>query len=96
LAIPTFTFGSNDVVQSSILLFHMTGTNETRISVKFAFTDTGARRLSEFYRTHSVGDDVRWQSGSFVQSFKLDDRKFFGREGFGGCRNQTPRRLWLD
>ena len=84
LAIPTFTFGSNDVVQSSIMIFHKTDTNVTRVAVKFAFTDTGAKRLEEFYRAHTIGEEVCWQSGNFVQPFKLDDRKFFGREGFLG------------
>jgi hypothetical protein len=82
LAIPTFTFGSNDVVQSSIMVFHPTDTNETGVTVKFTYTDTGAKRLEEFYRAHTVGEDVRWQSGSFVHPFKLEHRKSFGREGF--------------
>src|SRR5271169_5871943 len=74
LAIPTFTVGSNDVVQSSIMLFRVAGTNETRVTVKFAFTDAGAKRLEEFYRAHTIGEDFRWQSGSFVHPSKIDDR----------------------
>jgi hypothetical protein len=93
LAIPTFTVGSNDVVQSSIMLFRVAGTNETRVSVKFAFTDAGAKRLADFYRAHTVGEDVRWQSGSFVHPFKLDDRKFFGREGFWGLPETDAKAL---
>src|SRR5690349_493194 len=58
--IPIFTVTSNDVAQSSIMVFRTRGTNETRVSIKFAFTDTGAKRLEEFYRTHSVGEEVRW------------------------------------
>jgi len=96
LAIPTFTVGSNDVVQSSIMLFRVAGTNETRVSVKFAFTDAGAKRLADFYRAHTVGEDVRWQSGSFVHPFKLDDRKFLAVKVSGVCRRQTPRHLRLD
>jgi len=82
LAIPTFTVGSNDVVQSSIMVFHLTGTNQTGVTVKFAFTDTGAKRLQEFYRAHTIGEDFLWRSGGFVHPSKLDDRNFFGREGF--------------
>ena len=93
LAIPTFTVGSNDVVQSSIMLFHLTGTNETRVTVKFAFTDTGAKRLEEFYRAHTIGEDFLWQSGSFVHPSKLDDRKFFGREGFWGLPETDAKAL---
>jgi hypothetical protein len=93
LAIPTFTVGSNDVVQSSIMLFRVAGTNETRVSVKFAFTNAGAKRLADFYRAHTVGEDVRWQSGSFVHPFKLDDRKFFGREGFWGLPETDAKAL---
>jgi hypothetical protein len=93
LAIPTFTVGSSDVVQSSIMLFRVAGTNETRVSVKFAFTNAGAKRLADFYRAHTVGEDVRWQSGSFVHPFKLDDRKFFGREGFWGLPETDAKAL---
>jgi hypothetical protein len=93
LAIPTFTFGSNDVVQSSIMVFNLSGTNETRVTVKFAFTDTGAKRLEDFYRTHTIGEDVLWQSGSFVHPSKLDDRKFFGREGFWGLPETDAKAL---
>src|SRR5690349_2734253 len=63
--IPTFTVTSNDVAQSSIMVFSTRGTNETRVTIKFAFTDTGAKRLEEFYRTHSVGEEVRWEIGTF-------------------------------
>jgi hypothetical protein len=93
LAMPTFTFGSNDVVQSSIMVFHLTGTNQTGVTVKFAFTDSGAKRLEEFYRAHTIGEEVRWQSGSFVHPFKLDDRKFFGREGFWGLPEEDAKAL---
>jgi hypothetical protein len=75
------------------MLFRVAGTNETRVSVKFAFTDAGAKRLADFYRAHTVGEDVRWQSGSFVHPFKLDDRKFFGREGFWGLPETDAKAL---
>ena len=78
------------------MLFHLTGTNQTGVTVKFAFTDTGAKRLEEFYRAHTVGEDFLWQSGSFVHPSKFDARKHFGREGSGVCRRQTPRHLRLD
>ena len=93
LAIPTFTFGSNDVVQSSIMVFNPTGTNKTGVTVKFAYTDTGAKRLEEFYRAHAVGEDIRWQSGSFVHPFKLVHRKSFGREGFWGLSETDAKAL---
>ena len=92
-AIPTFTVTTNDVAQSSIMVFHMGGTNETRVTVKFAFTDTGAKRLEEFYRSHSVGQEVRYRIGSFERRFKLDDRKHFGREGFWGLPESESRAL---
>jgi len=92
--IPTFTVGSNDVVQSSIMVFHLTGTNQTGVTVKFAFTDTGAKRLEEFYRAHTIGEDFRWQIGSFVwQRSKLNDRKFFGRESFWGLPETDAKAL---
>ena len=93
LATPTFTFGSNDVVQSSIMVVHPTGTNETGVTVKFTYTDTGAKRLEEFYRAHTVGEDVRWQSGSFVHPFKLDHRKAFGREALWGLSETDAKAL---
>jgi len=77
-----FTVSSNDVVQSSIIFIHSTNTNETRVTVKFAYTDTGAQRLEEFYREHTIGEHVYWQSGKFVFQFAIDNRKFFGRDGF--------------
>jgi hypothetical protein len=83
-AIPTFTVTSNDVVQSSIMVFHMGGTNDARVSIKFAFTEAGASRLWEFYHANPVGQEVRYQIGKFERAFKLDDRKHFGREGFWG------------
>jgi len=93
MAIPTFTFSSNDVVQSSIMVSHPTGTNETGVTVKFTYTDTGAKRLEEFYRAHNVGEDVRWQSGSFVHPFKLEHRKSFGREGCWGLSETDAKAL---
>jgi hypothetical protein len=90
----TFIVSSNDVVQGSIFAYHVEpGTNDTRLTVKFAFTDAGAKRLKDFYQAHTVGDDVYWQSGGFVHPFKLDDRKFFGREGFWGLPEQDAKAL---
>jgi hypothetical protein len=90
----TFIISSNDVVQSSIMFGHPgTGTNDTRVGVKFAFTETGAKRLEGFYRAHKVGDEVYWQCGSFVHPFKLDDRKIFGREGFWGLSETDGKAL---
>ena len=90
----TFIISSNDVVQSSIMFGHPgTQTNDTRFAVKFAFTDTGAKRLEEFYRAHTVGDEVYWRCGSFVHPFKLDDRKIFGREGFWGLSETDAKAL---
>jgi len=92
-AVPTFTVTTNDVVQSSIMVFRMGGTNESRVTVKFAFTDTGAKRLEEFYRSHAVGQEVRFHIGTFERTFKLDDRKHFGREGFWGLPESESRAL---
>jgi hypothetical protein len=83
-AVPAFTVSTNDVVQSSITVFHMDGTNGNRVTVKFAFTETGAKRLEEFYHSHTVGQPVRFRIGTFERTFKLDDRKHFGRDGFWG------------
>ena len=93
LAIPTFTIGSNDVVQSSIKLFHLTGTNQAGVTVCFKFTDTGAKRLADFCHAHTVDEDVRWQCGSFVHPFKLEERKHFGREGFLGLPETDAKAL---
>ena len=91
--LPTFTVTSNDVAQSSIMVFHMQGTNGARVSIKFAFTGTGAKRLEEFYRAHSVGQEVRYQIGTFERVFRLDDRKHFGREGFWGLPERDAKAL---
>jgi hypothetical protein len=96
-SIPTFTVTSNDVAQSSIRVFHPViqtrGTNETVVSVKFDFTRTGAKRLEEFYGTHSVGQEVRYRIGSFERVFTLDDRKHFERDGFWGLTEQDGKAL---
>ena len=92
-AIPTFTVTSNDVAQSSIMVLRTRGTNEVRVSIKFTFTDVGAKRLEKFYRAHSVGEDVRWQVGTFERLWKLDDRKHFGREGFWGLPEREAKAL---
>ena len=91
--VPTFAVTTNDVVQSSIMVFRMGGTNDARATVKFAFTDTGAKRLAEFYRSHSVGQEVRYRIGNFDRVFKLDDRKHFGREGFWGLPERDAKAL---
>jgi hypothetical protein len=88
--VPTFTVTTNDVDQSTIMIFRMGTTNAT---VKFAFTDTGAKRLEDFYRAHSVGQDVRYRVGRFERVFRLDDRKHFGREGFWGLPTPDSRAL---
>jgi len=61
--------------------------------VKFAFTDTGAKKLKEFYETHSAGQEVRYQIGSFERVFRLDNRKHFGREGFWGLSERDAGAL---
>jgi hypothetical protein len=75
------------------MVSHPTDTNETGVTVKFTYTDTGAKRLEEFYRAHNVGEDVRSQSGSFVHPFKLEHRKSFGREGFWGLSETDAKAL---
>ena len=52
--IPTFLVNTNDVVQSDIRVFRFGGTNGTRVSVKFAFTESGAKRLAEFYGSSGI------------------------------------------
>ena len=91
--VPTFTVTTNDVVQSSIMVFRMGGTNEARVTVKFAFTDSGTKRLEEFYRAHSAGQEVRYRIGTFERVFRLDDRKHFGRQGFWGLPEPESRAL---
>ncbi len=81
-AVPTFNVTTNDVAQRSIRVYRLGGTNETRVTVKFAFTETGTKRLEEFYRAHTVGQEVRYRIGTFERNFKVDGRKHFGREGF--------------
>jgi hypothetical protein len=92
-SLPTLTLTSNDVVQSSIRVYRMGRTNETRAAAKFSFTDAGAKRLEGFYRAHAVGQEVRYQIGSFERAFKLDDRKHFGREGFWGLPEREAKAL---
>jgi len=97
-AIPAFTVTSNDVVQSSIRIFHMKGfdmggTNDAKVTVKYDFTDTGAKRLEEFYRAHPVGQEVRFQIGKFEHVLKLDNRKHFEREGWWGLPEREAKAL---
>jgi hypothetical protein len=75
------------------MVFRMRGANEDKVSVKFAFSDTGTKRLEEFYQAHAVGQEVRYQIGTFERVFKLDDRKHFGREGFLGLPEKDARAL---
>jgi len=81
---PTFTITSNDVAQSSIMVFRLGGTNQTRVSIKFAYTETGAKRLEQFYAAHLIGQEIRYQIGNFEHVVRLDNRKHFSREGFWG------------
>jgi len=81
---PTFTITSNDVAQSSIMVFRSGGTNQTRVSIKFAYTETGAKRLEQFYAAHLIGQEIRYQIGNFEHVVRLDNRKHFSREGFWG------------
>jgi hypothetical protein len=92
-AIPTFKVISKDVVQGSIMVFRMNRTNDASMTVKFAFSDAGAKRLEVFYRTHSVGQQVRYQIGAFERVFHLDDRKHFGREGFWSLTERDAKAL---
>jgi hypothetical protein len=91
--VPTFTVTTNDVIQSSVRVYRIGGTNVSRVTVKFAFTATGEKRLEEFYRSHSVGHEFRWQIGNFERVSKLDDRKHFGREGLWGLAEPESRAL---
>jgi len=81
---PTFTITSNDVAQSSIMVFRVGGTNQTRVSIKFAYTETGAKRVEQFYAAHPIGKEIRYQIGNFEHVARLDNRKHFSREGFWG------------
>src|SRR4051794_22722738 len=76
--LPTFTVTTNDVEQSSIGIWP----KGDKVTVKFAFTDSGAKRLEKFYRAQGFGEKVRYQIGRFEWPFRIDDRKHFGREGF--------------
>jgi hypothetical protein len=90
-AVPTFTITTNDVVQSSILVF---GAWRTNGIVKYEFTRTGSKRLEEFYRAHPVGQEVRYRVGRFERVFKIDDRKNFAREGI--CLFSAPDFIALE
>ena len=63
------------------------------VTVKFAFTEAGSKRLEEFYRAHTVGEMVRLQIGSFSHQFKLDERKSFDRQEFVGLFQQADKAL---
>jgi L-asparaginase/Glu-tRNA(Gln) amidotransferase subunit D len=91
--VPTFTVTTNDVEPSSIAIYRMGGTNKTRVAVRFAFTDTGAKRLEEFYRAHTIGQEVRYRIGSFEPVFRLDDRKIFRIQTFPGLPESESRAL---
>ena len=90
----TFTILSNDVVQSSIMVAHSgVGTNDTKVSVRFEFTNTAAKQLAQFYQAHTVGDEVYLQCGNFVHPFTIDEVKIFPRTGFMGLSAQDGKAL---
>ena len=90
----TFIVSSNDVVQRSIMVAHSgAGTNDTKVSVRFEFTDTAAKRLADFYRAHTSGDEVYLQCGGFVHPFTIDEVKIFPRTGYMGLSAQDGKAL---
>lgn len=91
--IPTFSVTTNDVVQTTIMVFRMGVANDPKVTVKFAFTDTGAKRLEEFYLSHSLGEVVRYRIGNFDRMLKLDARKDFGRDSFYGLPERDAKAL---
>jgi len=79
----TIIISSNDVVRNSIWVGHpRLGTNDTRVVVKLAFTETGAKHLEEFCQSHTVGDKVFLQCGDFVHAFPINGPKIYPRTGF--------------
>ena len=90
---PTFTITSNDVAQSSIMVSRLGGTNQTKVSIKFAYTETGAKRLAQFYAAHPMGQEIRYQIGNFEHVVRLDNRKHFSREGFWGLPEGDAKAL---
>ncbi len=90
---PTFRITSNDVAQGSIMVFRVGGTNQTRFTIKFAFTEKGAKRLEGFYAAHTIGQEIRYQIGNFERVVRLDDRKHFGRDGFWGLSKEDVEAL---
>ena len=75
------------------MVFRTGPTNQAKVSIKFAYTGAGAKRLEEFYAAHSVGQEIRYQIGKFEHVVRLDDRKHFAREGFWGLPGQDAKAL---
>ncbi len=92
-AVPTFTVTTNDVTQSSIMAFRMGATNEARVTVKFAFTDSGAKRVEEFYRAHTVGQEVRYRIGTSSARSSWTTGSTLAERVFGDCQSRSPERL---
>ena len=91
---PTFTIAPNDVIQGSIWVQHVHGLVKTLVNVEFNFTDTGSKRLKEFYQSNGDGRKVVYHIGSFTCGFKIYHvRKDFFHDGFVGLSEREAQAL---
>jgi hypothetical protein len=94
MQIPTITITGDDVVQSSIQVSRMSATDE-RFRVDFDLTDTGARKLREFFEKHRVEirQGMQYRIGRYEHNCQvIGRREKFGRQGFW-CLSEDAARV---
>ena len=80
-AVPTLIISSNDVVQSSVVVFRR-ATNG--VFIKFQYTEMGSNRVRAFYESH-LGEIARFRVGAFeVPPWQVNHTNTTGRDAFWG------------
>ena len=79
--VATLTISSNDVIQSSLLVFRR-ATNS--VFVKFHYTEAGSNKVRTFYERHQR-ETARLRVGAFeTPPFPVNHTNTTGRDGFWG------------
>jgi len=84
MPIPIITITSDDVVQSSIQASRMSATDQ-RFRVDFNLTDTGVKKLREFFERYKVEvrQGMEYRIGRYEHKCQvIGIREKFGRQGF--------------
>ncbi|MBX3747057.1 MAG: hypothetical protein KF833_17250 [Verrucomicrobiae bacterium] len=116
LIMPTLTISTNDVDQSSIMVFRWPPRSEPaaslttareaggvvpiphaerKYSVKWAYSEVGARRVRKFTESH-VGQRVQIRIGTFsTPPFSIDHPNRAGREGMHGMSDADAKAIFV-